>query len=570
MMGLVPPASSFVPPAPGAWELERTHTTGPTSGFVAEAFPRAMMRGFAEGMKFYGALLDHFEVAVLHRFTYMCPRPVGAPKGANGPPRRFVFKLLCALHPEIRRRNARAKVTFRDRLWRRDVALWDDEVKPANVRDGRALLAEPIQAFSNAELSDHLRRAAEFAERTMYWHHRFSACAVVPIGDFLAHVIDWTGMAPEEILGVFGGLSPDSAGAAEELATLRGALLLDPEAYRLLLSNEPPQTILDGLAARPEPVGPAVAAYLSVVGWRIIGAYEVSEAHALEHPELLVKIIRAAVTADEKTRRVQAADRVKTLRARVPLERHGEFDALFREAQLTYRIRDERNFYADAIGTGLMRRAILEAGTRLARDQRITSPDHLMDASVAEMAALLAGSGTPDAETLAARAHYRRHASIDDAPQQLGLAPSGPPPSDWLPPAAARLQRAIDVVIRLMFDVRKIDPGAAKKATMLNGNAAGGGVHEGVARVIAGPSELSKIQLGDILVTTATAPTFNVVLPLVSAIVTERGGALSHAAVVAREYGLPAVVGCVDATRIIKTGDTLRVNGDTGEIWILT
>jgi pyruvate,water dikinase len=72
---------------------------------------------------------------------------------------------------------------------------------------------------------------------------------------------------------------------------------------------------------------------------------------------------------------------------------------------------------------------------------------------------------------------------------------------------------------------------------------------------------------GEVLVAAATSSTFNVVLPLIGALVTERGGALSHAAIVAREYGLPGVVGCPGAVAAIKTGMRVRVDGATGEVW---
>jgi pyruvate,water dikinase len=562
----VPPADAFTPPSPGAWELERTHLTRPVSGFMAEAFPRAMMRGFAEGSRFYGALLDYFDIAVLHRFVYMCPRPVGAPKGAKGPPPRLVFAALRRLHPELRRRNARAEEVFRRRLWREEMRWWDEEVKPRNVREARALLQEDVAAMTAPQLADHVRRSADFAERTVYWHHRFSPCSVIPVGDFLVHATQWTGLRPAEVLQTLRGLSPVSAGAVEELIALKDAILFDVEAFRILSSGAAPTEILDRLGARPAPVGPALKAYLDVVGWRVIGSYEVAEAHALQHPELLLKIIRASVMDDERQRRAGAEDRVAALRDRVPEGHRAEFDDLLREAQLTYRIRDERNFYADALGVGTLRRALLEAGARLVRAGRLADEDHVMDASIAEVVALLEGAAGPSAEELSERARYRYESSLDEPPQALGLAPSSPPPPEWLPPSAARLQRAIGIVLSLMFDVRK----ESQSPAVLKGNPASGGTHEGVARVIAGPSELSHVQHGDVLVTTSTAPTFNVVLPLVSAIVTERGGALSHAAIVAREYGLPAVVGCVGATKAIKTGSKVRVNGDTGEIWILS
>jgi pyruvate,water dikinase len=128
------------------------------------------------------------------------------------------------------------------------------------------------------------------------------------------------------------------------------------------------------------------------------------------------------------------------------------------------------------------------------------------------------------------------------------------------------VQRAIDLTLQLMFAVPAKQEGQGQQ---LKGFAVSPGTIEGPARVIHDVSELPSVQDGEILVTPSTGPTFNVVLPLLKGIVTERGGALSHAAIVAREYGIPAVVGCREASKRIVTGQRLRVDGAKGEVWIL-
>ena len=77
------------------------------------------------------------------------------------------------------------------------------------------------------------------------------------------------------------------------------------------------------------------------------------------------------------------------------------------------------------------------------------------------------------------------------------------------------------------------------------------------------------LEKGDVLVTRATSAYFNVVLPLLGAIVTDRGGQLSHAAIVAREYGIPGIVGTKEATTTIPDGARVRVDGEKGEVTIL-
>src|SRR5205823_11194450 len=100
--------------------------------------------------------------------------------------------------------------------------------------------------------------------------------------------------------------------------------------------------------------------------------------------------------------------------------------------------------------------------------------------------------------------------------------------------------------------------------TELYGVGASPGVYVGRARIVRGPTELGRLEQGDVLVAPVTGPAFNVVLPLIGAVVTDRGGALSHAAVVAREFGIPAVVGTDQATSRIPDGARILVDGDRG------
>jgi rifampicin phosphotransferase len=559
--------STFQPPSPGAWELERTHATRPMARFMWDAFPPSMMRGFKDATREYGALLDHIEIAVIDGFMYTAPRPVGAPKNAKGPPPRLMFKLLVNLHPEIRRRVKRAGEVFTRRIWRDELRWWDDEVKPSIARDAQALMREDPASLSDTALADHVRRAADFLRRTIYYHHRLNCCAMIPVGDFLVHATQWTGMTPQEILRTMRGRSPLSAGATAELESLRVAILADSQAMMLLLSQRTPAEMIAALEQQPGAVGAAMREYLAVVGLRVLGGYDVSDRHAREHPELLVNIIRSAVTGTGDAAQLGATgDAVDEVRSRVPQAHRAEFDGMLEEALLTYRVRDERNFCCDSIGIGVARRAILAAGERLRGKGRVHDATHLVDASEAEIVSLLERSEGPSADELAARHQRRTTTSLDEAPDRLGFPPSAPPPPDWLPPAAARLQRSVDLVLQLMFAVPPAAKSAGKK---LSGFGVSPGVFEGPARVITAVADLPLVQAGEVLVAPSTGPTFNVVLPLLRAIVTERGGALSHAAIVAREYGIPAIVGCPGATSAVKTGTRVRVDGTKGEMWIL-
>ena len=103
----------------------------------------------------------------------------------------------------------------------------------------------------------------------------------------------------------------------------------------------------------------------------------------------------------------------------------------------------------------------------------------------------------------------------------------------------------------------------------LGGMAASPGVVEGVARVVGGAEDLDQIQQGEVLVTRITAPSWGPVFGRIAATVTDIGGMMSHAAIVCREYGLPAVTGVGSATTAIRTGQRVRVDGNNGTVTIL-
>ena len=157
---------------------------------------------------------------------------------------------------------------------------------------------------------------------------------------------------------------------------------------------------------------------------------------------------------------------------------------------------------------------------------------------------------------------WRETKTVADAPPFLGAEPKGPPPVDWLPRKARPNARAVDTAIREIFNV-PVQKAAPKSVAGLPVHP---GIYEGPARIINGPQDFNRLQQGDVLVTRNTGPAFNVVLPLLGAIVTDRGGQLSHAAIVAREYGIPAVVGTLAATTTFADGARVRVNGDKGTV----
>jgi phosphohistidine swiveling domain-containing protein len=360
------------------------------------------------------------------------------------------------------------------------------------------------------------------------------------------------------------GAAPVSAGGSAELETMTSTIGQDPAAVKLLDSDGDPAEVLAALRSLGGDAGSAVSGYLDLVGCRPLDGFDISEPSALELPDALLRAIRVAVSGRD-LKEAEVDDRIADVRSKVPAEHRSEFDELLGEARLMYRLRDERGIYSDIWASGLMRRAALAAGRRLASKGQIADAQHVVDASVDEMGSLLKGSGGPSGEELAARAQYRATHSAKDAPPALGPPPPPPPDPSQLPPAAARVMRATEIALGSLFGSSE----AEHEENLLRGLAASPGVYEGPARRVSGPSEFGRIVQGDVLVTGATTEAFNILLPLLGAIVTDSGGLLSHSAIVAREYGIPGVVGTREATERIADGTRVRVDGGAGEVAVL-
>jgi phosphohistidine swiveling domain-containing protein len=198
----------------------------------------------------------------------------------------------------------------------------------------------------------------------------------------------------------------------------------------------------------------------------------------------------------------------------------------------------------------VLRAFILRAGelTGLGGDIFFLSIDEILG---------LFGGGKPSLANIPARrAAYARYCGLPPYPTLI----RGPfDPFHW----AADPQRRSD-----LFDAAAVRPAPAG-AGMVTGFPGATGVVEGRVRVIASAEEGDQLQPGEILVTTLTNVGWTPLFPRAAAVVTDVGAPLSHAAIVARELGIPAVVGCGNATMRLHTGDRVRVDGGRGTVEIL-
>src|SRR5947199_9115597 len=534
----------FEPPGPGSWLQDPVHMPRPMTRYLQETHPPAFTKGTNYVARFYRLLLEGLQMRYVNGFGYRQVLPVP--------------------DAEIPGRFQRDEQVFPRKIWREQLRDWDEKCKPSSIATHRELQAVNPDGLSDGELVAYLTRCRDHHSEMLAQHMRFTAGAVLPIGDFLAHVGDWTGLPASELLGLMRGSAVVSAGGSDEMERVKGAFAQDPAAREVLASGGDPAQVLASLRSLGGEAGAAISGYLDLVGNRLVDGFDIAEPTAFELPDALVRAMRIAVSGETQA----ASDidaRIAEVRAQVPAAHQAEFDELLGEARLTYRLRDERGVYSDIWASGLMRRAALAAGRRVASRGRIATPQQMLDASLDEMCALVAGTGGPSVDELAKRAEYRATYTAKDVPPFLG--PPKPPPADLagVPPSVRRVMRATSIALDHLFGSSQ----AQNEEKVLYGLAASKGVYEGPARRVSGPSEFGRIAKGDVLVTESTTEAFNILLPLLGGIVTDAGGLLSHAAIISRECGIPGVVGTREATERIADGVLVRVDGDAGEVTML-
>jgi phosphohistidine swiveling domain-containing protein len=231
------------------------------------------------------------------------------------------------------------------------------------------------------------------------------------------------------------------------------------------------------------------------------------------------------------------------LRAHVPPEHHEELDALLEDVRAAEPLRYDNGYLTGAWPMGLLRRAMLAAGTRLGFDE----PELAVDLTVDELAAALRSERAPTAADARERRAERDRQSALRAPSSLGPE-FAIPPLDALPRPLALIAAA---------QIAASDNMAGTSGAVGIGNEP----YTGRALVIDdAATALDLLEPGDVVITTSTSPIWNAVLVHAGGLVTTTGGLISHAAVIARELGLPTVIGDASARVRFHTGDMVTVD----------
>jgi pyruvate,water dikinase len=220
----------------------------------------------------------------------------------------------------------------------------------------------------------------------------------------------------------------------------------------------------------------------------------------------------------------------------------------------------DHHFYMDQGTYARMRLVLMGIGRTLVELGGLSQPDDIMFLKYDELRKLSANVSTFDAKSIVKERRKAREDAFAERPRLWAGTIT-----DWSMYGEPYKQ--------VLWDwpgiYERSKDAASQPAGSVKGLGASAGVFEGVARVVDSPDEFDQVKRGEVLVCKMTSPSWVVLFTKIGGLVTDSGGALSHPAVVSREFGIPAVVGTRTGTQAIKTGQRVRLNGASGLVEIL-
>lgn len=489
-------------------------------------------------------------------YARMVP-PMDSGKDSDKAPPALLFGLVIRLVPPLRRRLRRAAEVVESNLCETLVDAWESHIRAELRGRARALRAVDLSELTDAELANHLEVVLASLQEASDHHTRLGFVSFLEqgrLGVFVDRELGWT---PNQTSDLLQGFSAATSKGGRALDALASAIAADPDAVQLLDRDD------QALLAHPGPGGIALRDYLDNHGHEIVG-FDLSHPTYAEAPQPLLGLVRRriargnAVGRDVRADAARAAQRARAALADRPavLER---FERLLAGARRARPCNDDTETdVLEALGS--IRYVAVEVGRRLAAHQVLPDLDAVSFLQVDELLTALRG-GRLEVDIERRRGELR-WAQAHPGPRRYGPAPP-PQPSLRFVPAWSR--PFLEIMMWVMSQLQPA-PREAPAGGALQGVPASPGRVKGPVRIIRAPDEFHRIRPDDILVCPMTWAAWSVVFPLVSAVVTELGGPLSHPAILAREFGIPAVVSVPDVTSLLRDGQTVTIDGAAGTI----
>ena len=544
------------------WTLESVHFPDPVTRWSSALYTTTQTAIIEQLMAELGILLDGVAYRELDGRIYTALVPLGG--SARKPQPRWLLPIVSRTSPTLRQRLAAAHAADVSDWSGAVVEEWLDRAEDDLLERGRAYLVGDLTALNEEQVAARLDEQLRLVEEGLTWHFRLHAAGVDAIGRLGLELTRDHGWRVTELMDLFSGLSAATTGPAAAQEELAALVRAEGAAEALLAAT----TLADVAELSPN-IAADLARYQDVWGQRAV-RYEVACPTVVERPDWLLHHLQAAVRTPRVVTDLAAAHEATRHRAEAHLIATLGNSSLTRRrlarAQRVFPLREGGDPATIGIPIAGLRRLGLHLGARLG----LYRPDDVFDLTFDEVRDLLRDPEQVDdpaslalqrreeREKIAATPPVRERGPRSDAAAGLDLR--------GLPRAATESLAA------LLWYTEQVDP------PFVTGGPAGGelagigvcrGTYEGVARIVRDEDDFERLTQGDVMVCPTTSPVWSMVFPAVGALVCDGGGPLGHPAIIAREFGVPAVVGTGNGTTAIPDGCRVRVDGTHGRVTLL-
>jgi pyruvate,water dikinase len=538
---------------PGRWTKDTGHFTGPVTPAAATillpAYEKAMETAFAD----FGVPIKTILQRSFGGEVYTQDLDLDGKHHPGAPPPWWLLGLLVRVLPSLRRtmraaEGAQAKLVDYPRRW-------ETEWRPACSARIAAARAIDLAALSDGELQRHFDELCDdLLVSHLTIHFQLTMPAVVGMYELKVCTEELLGWDITKTMNLVAGLSTTTVAATRDLEAVArelDAAVIDRGLDAVLASS----------------AGEAMRRWLAHWGLRTIDVDPGTPMLAEREP-LVLSLLREAhehQLRDAGHERAERRDAIAQAHARLSGADRARFDAALAFAACVYENRDDNVVYTEHLPTGLIRRASLEIGRRLAARGVLRDATDVGYLERQELASALAGTLPKNRalDRIDRRRSEEAWVRAHPGPLIHGPAPVPPPSVRGLPAACRRLMSAAIWAINEELgapSARHGDDGS------LCGVAVSPGRYTGPVRVIRTEAELCELRSGEVLVCPTTHSSWTVAFSKVGALVADGGSILSHPSIIAREHGIPAVVATATGTSLLRNGERVTVDGNTGRV----
>jgi pyruvate,water dikinase len=455
---------------------------------------------------------------------------------------------------------------------------WNNRYLPEIKRNFEYLDTFPVDTASLPELMIYLEEALDINERHFRLHWILNLAQFQASLDFGAVVGELIPDADPTVVGrIMVSIEDRNWDAIEGLWQLKEQVKGDADLKALFDAGDTAAQIMPILKAneKGKVFMEDVYAYAEEYGYKAIHSHEFIEKLWVEDVTPIIETVKGYLAADydfpsviQATKDDQAAA-VEELRAQIPdtatEEQRAKFEKALELVMKMMPLTPDHHFYIDQGTSARMRLVFLAIGRYMVKHGLMDQPEDALFLKYDELRWYAANPKTEDNPD-----GFDGKGLIEKNRREREEAWSVRPP-DWIGTVTewALFQEPYKTLWGFPEKFTKAEEKAAEPEDQVTGLGAAPGFAEGRARVVHHPEEFDQVQPGEIMVCIMTNPSWVVVFTKIKGVVTNSGGVLAHPAIVAREFGIPAVVGTMDATYRINTGDTIRMNGNTGVVEIL-